>query len=83
MPFEKIEKISLLKNEGGWHAVLQIDSKKTDETLALELLEKQNVLIHPGYFFDFDQGSYLALSLLPSPASFQKGVGRLKDFFSA
>ncbi len=81
--FEKSKKACLLKNEGGWHAVLRIDSQKTDETLTLELLEKQNVLVHPGYFFDFDQGSFLTLSLLPPPASFKKGIGRLQDFFSA
>ena len=29
------------------------------------LLERHDVLVHPGYFFDFPREAYLVLSLLP------------------
>ncbi len=67
----------LLKAQGGWYAVLRVESGHGDEELALEALRKQNVLTHPGYFFDFDEGNYLVLSLLPPTARFKEGVARL------
>ena len=35
-----------------------------DEALALAILEREAVLLHPGYFFDFPRGAHLVLSLL-------------------
>jgi hypothetical protein len=43
----------------------------------LELLERDAVLVHPGYFFDFPREAYLVVSLLPAPAAFREGVARL------
>ena len=43
----------LLRVEGGWYAVVQVQETKSEEMLVLDLLEQEHVLVHPGYFFDF------------------------------
>ena len=62
---------------GGWYATLEIQNGKTDEELALDLLGKENTLVHPGYFFDFQKENFLVLSLLPPTEVFKKGIERL------
>lgn len=64
----------LLRAEGGWYAILQSDAFIPEEDLILTLLEKDNVLVHPGYFFDFAQEGFLIVSLLPQPENFCEGV---------
>lgn len=59
--------ISLLHGEGGWYAVLRVPALQTEEQIVLGLLEHQRVLVHPGYFFDFQRDAYLVTSLLVAP----------------
>ena len=68
---------SLLNVEGGWYAVLQLPQVLTEEEWVLTLLEKDDVLVHPGYFFDFESEAFLVLSLLPEPALFEEAVRRI------
>jgi alanine-synthesizing transaminase len=72
--------IELLEPAGGWSAVLRVCHPRSDEEIALELLEQQGVLVHPGYFFDFATDDFLVVSLLPEPERFAEGVGRLAGF---
>ena len=67
----------LLRTEGGWYAILQGEVFIPEEDLILTLLEKDNVLVHPGYFFDFAREGFLIVSLLPQPEIFCEGVSRL------
>lgn len=67
----------LLEPAGGWSAVLRFALPQSDEELALEILERTGVLVHPGYFFDFEADDFLVLSLLPEPARFAEAVRRL------
>ncbi len=69
--------VSCLKIEGGWYGILKLPDFKTEEEIVLELLEKDHVLVHPGYFFDCEEGIYLVLSLLPESNSFQEGCERI------
>jgi alanine-synthesizing transaminase len=65
---------SLLKPEGGWYAVIKINDDISDEDRALMLLEKYNVYVHPGYFYDFEQDGYLVLSLITPEEDFKMGI---------
>lgn len=67
----------LLRTEGGWYAVLQVPATETEETLALQMLEQDHVLAHPGYFFDFPREAFLVPSLLPAPERFKPAVERV------
>ncbi|HKW26192.1 MAG TPA: pyridoxal phosphate-dependent aminotransferase, partial [Terriglobales bacterium] len=63
--------------EGGWYAVLRVPVTRSDEELAVELLERESVLIHPGHFYDFPGDGYLVLSLITPAERFRKGIRRL------
>lgn len=63
--------------QGGWSAVLRVPSVRTDEEWVLELLDREGVLVHPGFFYDFPSEGRLVLSLLPPPAAFREGVERI------
>ena len=69
--------VRLLKLEGGWCATLEIPRRLPEEELVLSLLATDNVLVHPGYFFDFAREAYLVLSLLPLPDTFRPAVEKI------
>ncbi len=69
---------SVLDVEGGWSAIVQVPSTRSDEEWALRLLERDRVLVHPGYFFDFSREAFLVLSLLPLPDAFAEAASRLR-----
>jgi aspartate/methionine/tyrosine aminotransferase len=73
----------VLKTEGGWNAVLKLPSSLTDEEWAVGFLEKDGVLVHPGYLFDFEEGSFAVLSLLVPPDIFREAVQRLASRLAA
>jgi hypothetical protein len=66
--------ISLLDGAGGWSAVLQVPAYRSEETLVLELLTEDHVLIHPGFFFDFEREAFIVVSLLVDPDAFDRGM---------
>lgn len=70
---------TLLAAEGGWYAVLQVPATCGEEERVLRLLERRDVLVHPGFFFDFDREAFLVLSLLPPPAVFEQAVARILE----
>jgi hypothetical protein len=69
--------VTLLPSEGGWSAVLQVAAMQSEESLVLQLLEHDRVLVHPGYFFDFPSEAFLVVSLLPEPAVFDRAMTRV------
>ncbi|HEX6162928.1 MAG TPA: pyridoxal phosphate-dependent aminotransferase [Vicinamibacterales bacterium] len=69
--------IGVLPVEGGWSAVIQAPRIRSEEALVLELLEKDDVLVHPGYFFDFDREAFVIVSLIVDPARFDAGIARV------
>ena len=70
----------VLRADGGWSAVLRVPSTRAEESLVLDLLRAERVLVHPGYFFDFPREAYLVVSLLPPEESFTDAVARLLRF---
>jgi len=69
--------LRLLTVEGGWYATLELPRQFTEGEWALALLEKDDVLAHPGYFFDFPREAFLVLSLLPRAETFREAVNRI------
>jgi alanine-synthesizing transaminase len=63
--------------EGGWYAVLRVPATQSDEDLAIDLLRKAGVLVHPGHFYDFPRDGYLVPSLITPPAQFRDGMQRM------
>ncbi len=69
--------VGVLRAEGGWHAVLRVPAMQSEESLVLQILEKEHVLVHPGYFYDFPSEAFLVVSLLPRPDVFDRAVSRV------
>lgn len=59
--------------EAGWYAIVA-----QEEGAELGLLRAHNVLVQPGYFYDFEKPGYAVVSLLTPPAIFREGIGRLQ-----
>jgi alanine-synthesizing transaminase len=59
-----------LNVEGGWYAILRVPVMQTDEELAIDLLRRRSILVHPGHFYDFPSDGYLVLSLIGSEKEF-------------
>jgi aspartate/methionine/tyrosine aminotransferase len=68
---------TVLGSEGGWSAALRVPATVPEEERALRLLEAHDVVVHPGYFFDFPTEAHLVVSLLTEEATFAEGVARL------
>jgi alanine-synthesizing transaminase len=67
----------VLPVEGGWYAVVRVPAIQSEEALTLTLLERDHVVVHPGFFFDFPSEAFLVISLLPHPDRFARGVERV------
>ena len=68
-----------LPAEGGWYAVLEVPRIRTEEEWALCLLAESDVLVQPGFFYDFEAEAFLVLSLLTPPTTFAEGLRRILD----
>lgn len=72
---------SRLEVEGGWYVVLRVPALRSDEDLAVELLERKKVHLHPGHFYDFSAAGYLVASLITPGGTFEEGIQRLFSMF--
>ncbi len=68
---------AVLPVEAGWYAVVQVPALESEDAIVLDLLEETGVLVHPGYFFDFEREAFLVVSLLPEPQVFAAAVQAL------
>lgn len=68
---------TLLRVEGGWSAVLRIPATRSEEQFVLDLLEREAILVHPGYFFDFPSEAFVVVSLLAEERRFAAGFARV------
>jgi alanine-synthesizing transaminase len=73
--------LARLDREGGWYAILRVPATGPDEDLAVDLLERCSVMVHPGHFFNFSRDGFLVLSLITPEEQFDEGVRRLRKFF--
>jgi alanine-synthesizing transaminase len=67
--------------EAGWYAVLRVPAMRSDEELAIELLTRKNVYVHPGHFYDFPSDGFLVVSLITREEEFAKGLKLLLEMF--
>ncbi len=68
--------------EGGWYAVLRVPVTQSDEDLAIEILCKHSVLVHPGHFYDFPNDGYLIVSLITPLQDFRKGIAKVLELLN-
>jgi alanine-synthesizing transaminase len=75
--------VTRLRTEGGWCVVVRVPAVQNDEELAINLVRKVGVIVHPGHFYDFAGDGYLVLSLIAAPDDFREGVARVLQVISS
>jgi alanine-synthesizing transaminase len=68
---------AVMPAEAGWYAVVQVPAIASEDTIVLDLLEHTGVLVHPGYFYDFEREAFLVISLLPETGQFASAAQAL------
>ena len=68
----------MLHTDAGWSSVLRVPSTRSEEDLVVDLLDRDGVLVHPG-FFDFAHEAFLVVSLLAEPQVFAEGIRRVLE----
>ena len=69
----------ILPVEGGWYITLQVPRIRGEEEWALELLARHDVLVQPGFFYDFPSEAFLVVSVLTRPDIFHEGLARIRS----
>ena len=69
--------IHLLRNEGGWSAILQLPLILPEEAWIERFLIERDVIVQPGYFFDMPSEAYIVISLITAPDVLAEGVRRI------
>jgi len=67
----------VLTAAGGWYGVVQVPTLESEEALVIDMLEHEDVWLHPGYFFDFPRESFLVVSLLVPEDRFAEAIPRV------
>ena len=72
--------IKVLNCEGGWNAILNFENMLVPEDeFVLKLLDKKNVLIHPGYYYDFFTEGFAVISLLTETDVMEKAIDLINE----
>ncbi len=68
----------VLRCSGGWSAVIEVPRVRSDEELALELLARDGVYLHPGFLYDFERDGHLVVSLIVPEEDFAAGIAAVR-----
>jgi aspartate/methionine/tyrosine aminotransferase len=71
--------VDVLNADAGWSVVLRVPARTSEEEVVIDLIERDGVSVHPGFFFDFPHEAFLVISLLPECATFAEGVRRILE----
>lgn len=69
--------VTVLPVRAGWAACLRVPAVRPEEELVLDLLESHDLLVQPGYFYEFPFEAFVVVSLLPPPDAFEEALKRL------
>jgi alanine-synthesizing transaminase len=72
---------SRLEIEGGWYAIVRVPATRTDDELAVDLLTKKGIYVHPGHFYDFQKDGHLIVSLIMPEREFAEGCRQMLGMF--
>lgn len=81
--FENVSDVRVRPYVGGWSAVLEGPSVADEDEVVRLLRREANVLVHPGYFYDFDEAGYWVLSLIVPVTTFAAALPKMTAVFAA
>lgn len=69
----------ILPRVAGWYSVLRLPRGVSEEALTVDLLRRENVVAHPGYFYDVESvpAPHLVLSLITPPETLAAALPRI------
>jgi aspartate/methionine/tyrosine aminotransferase len=73
----KNRRIKVSRPDGGYYLFPKIDTGEDEEELVLRLLKSHGVLVHPGYFYDCDEGTHIMISCLTETGKLSEGLKRI------
>ncbi len=74
-------RLSFIAPEGGFYLTVRINDPKADEEeVALNLLRRHSLLLHPGFFYDLEP-PHLVLSFVSEPSLLQTAMEKLTSYF--
>ncbi len=68
---------TLLAADAGWYAMLRVPRTRSDDAWVRALLDDDDVLVQPGWFFDVPREGVLVVSLLPEEPVFARAIARV------
>lgn len=76
---ERSRDLEYLRREGGWYGLVRLPRGIEEESLVTDLLRRENVIVHPGYFYDLEAvpAPHLVFSLLAKEADFAAAFPRI------
>jgi aspartate/methionine/tyrosine aminotransferase len=75
--------VSVLDVEGGWYTTLRLPRTRPEEDWVVAFLQQDDVYVHPGHFFDFEDEAFAVVSLLTAETTLREGVRRIVSRVSA
>ncbi len=71
-----------LLREGGWYAIIILPARFNDEQCCLDLLREFSVIVHPGFFYDFEGNNRIVVSLITPEEEFRQGLLLLQAYLN-
>lgn len=78
--FKKSPSLSFTAPQGSFYLMGKILKPVSEEDFVIELMEETGVFVHPGYFFDYEEGSHVVISFLTQPEKIRSGIQALIEF---
>ena len=69
--------LSLLHLEGGWYAIFKLPNTRSEEQWVEDFVLGSDVIVQPGWFYDFEDEPYCVVSLLTPPETYSTGLERV------
>jgi len=73
-------RIKASRPDGGYYLFPKIETGEDEEDLVLRLLKDCGVLVHPGYYYDCDEGTHIMISCLTETGKLSEGLKRIVPF---
>lgn len=71
-----------LRRDGGWYAMVEVPRTRDDDGWIAHLIEREGLVVHPGYFFDAAEDGLMVVSLLLEERVFAEAIERAVRCFA-
>lgn len=80
----KIPGVVVVPPRGGFYLVARLDAvRREEEDFVIDLMEKKGIFVHPGYFFDIEEGVHAVISFLTRDENLRRGLESLRQFLGS